>query len=229
MDLWEAVQPFLEKCLDAMQDASADALPTTQVEPAEGRSTHSSIQAQAGGDDAGPSRQGSGIKVNASFESSMRNRIACLERDNSPYLLDKAKGEYWAEIKDELNHTSSQREYNILLEFENRDLRIRELKHSCSSCFQQVLLRHPTLADQAPYHPQEVFDDYLDERREALDRLAEEPVGPRPRGQGVPVEERDRREIAFLEDLLSDLQEKEIAAVIQPIFGQSPTISRNND
>ena len=228
-ELWEAVQPFLEGCNELQNYASSEAQPPAQVGPAEGTSTHPSSH-RVGGDDAGLSRkEGSGIKINASFESSMRNRIARLEQDNSTYLLDKAKGEYWAHIKDELDHTSSQGEYNIILELENRDLRIRELKHSCSSCFQQVLLRHPTLADQAPYHPpQEVLDDYLDERREALDRLAAEPVGQRPSGQGVPVEERDKREIAFLENLLSDLQKRGPAA-IQPIFDQSPTISGNND
>lgn len=34
MELWEAVQPFLEGWLNAMQDASADALPPAQGEPA---------------------------------------------------------------------------------------------------------------------------------------------------------------------------------------------------
>lgn len=69
-----------------MQNASADAPPPAQVEPAEGTSTHSSSH-RVGGDDAGPSRKGSGIKINASFESSMRNRIARLEQDNKEYLF----------------------------------------------------------------------------------------------------------------------------------------------
>lgn len=184
-----------------------------------GTSARSSIPRVAG-DEAGPSHQGSVVE-NASLESSMRNRIARLEQDNSPYLLDKAKGQYWAHIKQELDHASSQREYSQLLEFENRDLQIRERKHECFCLFNHVLAQNPALADQAPYNPQEVFDDFLDERREALDRQAEEPVGEKAHGQGVPLEKRDREEIAFLEGLLIDLQRSGPDAV-KTIF-QSPS------
>ncbi|CAA0834232.1 Cytochrome C oxidase subunit II-like-transmembrane domain [Striga hermonthica] len=93
--------------------------------------------------EAGPSHQKSSLVLNKSLEASMRNHIARLEQS---------------------------KEYTRLLEFENRDLQIRELKQDCLSCFQQVLLRHPALADQAPYHPQEAFDDFLDQRREELDK-----------------------------------------------------------
>ena len=150
---------------------------------------------------AGPSHQN-----NTSLEASMRNRIIRLEQDNSPYLLDKAKGEYWAMIKQELDHTSSQSEYNWLLKIENRDLQIRERKHECFRLFNRVLAQHPPLADQAPYNPQEAFDDFLNKQREELDKEADFPVGDRAPGQGVSLEERDREEIAFLDTLLRDLQ-----------------------
>jgi hypothetical protein len=106
--------------------------------------------------EAGPSHQGSVVK-NASLEASMRNRIVRLELDNSPYLLDKAKGEYWALVKQELDHASSQREYNLLLEFESRDLQIRERKLECLNLFNLVLSQNPPLADQAPYNPKEAL------------------------------------------------------------------------
>ncbi|XP_028802019.1 uncharacterized protein LOC114757182 [Neltuma alba] len=221
-ELWEAVQPFLEGCNELQNYASSEAQPPAQVEPAEGVSTIPRV----GSDEAGPSHQRSVIKANASFESSMRNRIARLEQDNCPYLLEKEKGEYWAEIKQKLDHAPSQREYSRLLEFENRDLLIRERKHECFRLFNHVLAKNPALLNQAPYHPQEVFDDYLDEQREALDKLTEEPVGQRPTRQGVTVEERDRQEIAFLEGLSIDLQRSGPDA-IKPIFGQSST--GNND
>ncbi|KAK7405664.1 hypothetical protein VNO78_07249 [Psophocarpus tetragonolobus] len=55
----------------------------------EGTLARSSIPRVAG-DEAGPSHQRSVVE-NASLESSMRNRIARLEQDNSPYLLDKGR------------------------------------------------------------------------------------------------------------------------------------------
>lgn len=191
-----------------------------------GTSAPSSIPRVAG-DEAGPSHQGAVVK-NASLESSMRNRIVRLEQDNSPYLLDKAKGDSWAHIKQELDHASSQREYSQLLEFENRDLQIRERKHECFRLFNHVLAQNPALADQAPYNPQEVFDDFLDERREELDKLAEEPVGERAHGQGVPLEERDQEEIAFLEGLLIDLQRSGPDAVKTILQSPSPPNGQRN-
>ena len=191
-----------------------------------GTSARSSIPRVAG-DEAGPSHQGSVVE-NASLESSMRNRIARLEQDNSPYLLDKAKGEYWAHIKQELDHASSQREYSQLLECENRDLLIRERKHESFRLFNRVLAQTPALADQAPYNPQEVFDDFLDERREALDRQAKKPVGEKAHGQGVPLENRDREEIAFLEGLFLDLQRRGPAAVITIFQSAAPENAQQN-
>ena len=144
----------------------------------EGTSAPSSIPGGAG-DGAGPSHVGSAVIPNESLEASMRNRIVRLEEDFSPYLLDKAKGGYWSLIKHELHNASSQREYNIIIEFENRDLLIRERKHECLRLFNQVLAQHPTLTDLAPYNPQEVFDDFLGDWRGELDKLAEKPVGQR--------------------------------------------------
>jgi hypothetical protein len=109
-------------------------------------SSPSSIPRGAG-DEAGASHQTRKVE-NESWESSMRNRILRLERDNSPYLLDKAKGEYWADIKAGLSHASSLKEYNLLMEVENGDLEIREKKHHCFLRFKEVLAKNPDLAEQ---------------------------------------------------------------------------------
>jgi hypothetical protein len=141
----------------------------------EGTSARSSVAR----DEAGPSHQGRDearpshqeyVVQNRSLESSMQNRVVRLEQDDSPYLLGKAKGTYWSDIRLQLEHAPSQKEYNRLLEFENRDLQIRELRHECLRLFEGVLKDHPTLADQAPYTPQEAFNDFLDQRRVQLDR-----------------------------------------------------------
>lgn len=112
------------------------------------------------GDEAGPSHQRSFVQ-NVSLESSIRNRIVRLENQNSIFLLDKEKGSYWSEVKMALDQASSQREYNQVISFENRDLQIRELKHECYSLFQGVLSEHPGLAENAAYNPKEAFFDVL--------------------------------------------------------------------
>ncbi len=93
-----------------------------------------------------------------------------MENTNCIFLLDKDRGEYWAEVKNALDNCSSQKEYNRLLEFENRDLQIRELKHECYSIFQQMLTDHPALAENAAYTPNEAFIDFLNEKRNELDQ-----------------------------------------------------------
>lgn len=120
---------------------------------------------------------------NIALESSMINRILAMENTNSIFLMDKDRGVYWAEVKHSLNNCSSQKEYNQLIEFENRDLRIREKKHSCYSLFQQILTSHPALAENAAYTPQEAFCDFLDEKRSELDQ------------QGGNVLVKDQREL----------------------------------
>jgi hypothetical protein len=109
------------------------------------------------------------VTHNIGFESSMRNRILAMENANSIFLLDKDRGVYWAEIKESLDNCSSQKEYNRLLEFENRDLQIRERKHECYSIFQEVLAQHPALAENAAYNPEESCKDFFDENRDDIE------------------------------------------------------------
>nr|GFC36002.1 cytochrome c oxidase subunit II-like, transmembrane domain-containing protein [Tanacetum cinerariifolium] len=120
-------------------------------------------------DEVGPSRQDY-VVINRSFEASMRNRILRLEKDDSPYLLGKAKGTYWSDIRLMLEHASSQNEYNQLLEFENKDLQIRELQHECFWLFDGFLKQNPPLSDQVLYNLQEAFKDFLNEDYEKRDQ-----------------------------------------------------------
>ena len=148
------------------------------------------------------------IAPNSSIESSMQQRILELENGNSPFLLDKEKGEYWQEISSSLRNCSCQNDYDRLLVFENRDLRIRELKHSCYTLFKQVLSQNPALAENAAVDPMEVFIDFLEAKRTELDK----------RGGDVLV--RDRREIRFLRVLKRDLlQHGPNSAYINTILG----------
>ncbi|GJZ92605.1 hypothetical protein Tco_0664670 [Tanacetum coccineum] len=167
----------------------------------EGTSARSSGAAR---DEAGPPRQD---YINRSFEASMRNRILRLEQDDSPYLLGKAKGTYWSDIRLMLEHAPSQNEYNRLLEFENKDLQIRELQHECFRLFEGFLKQNPPLSDQVPYNPQEAFKDFLNEDYEKRD-------------QRFPffIFDRDEKELDFLSNVRQRLK-KEGPAYVREILG----------
>lgn len=110
------------------------------------------------------------IVPNLSFESSLRSRIVRLEEEHTLFLLDKERGEYWAEIKTSLNQAPSQKEYNLILDFESRDLQIREKKDECYSLFLKVLSEHPDLLENAQYtSPTEAIFSYFENTREELE------------------------------------------------------------
>lgn len=84
----------------------------------EGTSLNSAIPGVAHAE-AGPSHQAHFVIPNTSLEASMRNRVLALENANTPFLLDKQRGQYWSDIKADLDQALSQREYNVTLECEN--------------------------------------------------------------------------------------------------------------
>lgn len=136
------------------------------------------------------------IVKNSSLESSIQNRIKMLENDNTIFLLDMERGGYWNYVTETLNQAPTQLEYNSLLECENRDLQIREMKHYCFSLFKQILLEHPALAENAAYNPQEAFIDFFDERRDELNT----------HGDWSP-KQTDLQELKFLDLVAHDLRE----------------------
>lgn len=142
------------------------------------------------------------VVQNTSLESSIRNRIVRLEQNT---LICSIRERDRGEIKQELDHASSQREYNRVLDFENRDLQIRERKNECFHLYKEVLAKHPTLADQTPYNPQEVFDDFLNHHRGQLDQ------------QELHVEKNDHLELRFL-DLLRQRLKENGPAYVRKIF-----------
>lgn len=137
------------------------------------------------------------------LESSMRNRIRILEDSNSPFLLGKERGIYWGEIKESLENAPSQKEYFRILDFESRDLQIREKKHSSYEVFRRVLLQNPFFEEAASYSPHEAFCDFVSERRDALE--ASHP--------GHSPAEVDRLEIVFLNQVQKDLLRRGIKSV----------------
>jgi hypothetical protein len=137
----------------------------------------------------------SGIQHNMSLETSLKNRKNRLQRENSIFLLDRNET-YWNDIKHTLDQAPSQKEYIRLLEFENRDLQIRELKQECFAKFQKVLSEHPALSENAPYNPQEALVDFFDENRAKL-----ETTHPQ-----CNTAEKDRMELLFLDKVGQDIR-----------------------
>lgn len=88
----------------------------------------------------------------------------------SPFflLLGKSKWDYWAEVESSFGSALSQQDYNCLLEFENRDLGIRELKNQCMSLFREELDRHPDLLP-IERNPEKAILSFLEEKREKLE------------------------------------------------------------
>ncbi|KAJ4968669.1 hypothetical protein NE237_015370 [Protea cynaroides] len=152
-----------------------------------------------------PFPEASIISTNKSDEVSLKNRILSLENQDCIFLMDKAKGEYWTEIKNALDQAPSQKEYIRLIEFENRDLQIRERKHSCFSLFQQVLSQEPDLAENAPYNPTEAFIDFFSEKRDELDN-GDKKKDELGRQKEFDSAGRDRKEIEFLGRVEQDIR-----------------------
>lgn len=138
------------------------------------------------------------VEKNFSLESSLRNRILGLKQ--SPFLLDKTVDQYWSDIKIELDEAPSQREYNRLIDFENRDLLIRELKHESLSLFNKTLTEYPALRENAPYNPEECLIDFLNEKEDfnenetSFTHLVDDP------------EEKEKRLLEFLNKVIQDFR-----------------------
>lgn len=110
------------------------------------------------------------VTPNLGLESSIRNRISILENSDSSFLIEKpARGGYWGEIQQKLRGCSAQPDYNRLIEFENRDLQIRENKYSCYLVFQEVLSQDPALAENAAYNPACSLLDFFAEKRDKIE------------------------------------------------------------
>ncbi|KAH7511594.1 hypothetical protein FEM48_ZijujMtG0001300 (mitochondrion) [Ziziphus jujuba var. spinosa] len=135
---------------------------------------------------------------NVSLEMSLRNRISLLEEEHTLFLLDKERGEYWADIKTSLDQAPSQSEYNRILDFESRDLQIREKKHSVFALYQHMRMEHPDLVERAAYNYKEALMDFFEEKRNELDTHLVE----------WSSVERDRREIQFLNEVENDLRSR---------------------
>lgn len=83
------------------------------------------------------------VEPNRSLETSLHQRLKAFGNEESPFLMGKTRTQYFSEVQQSLKSASSQMEYNWLLDSENRDLQIRELKKESCFLFREVLRHHP--------------------------------------------------------------------------------------
>ena len=82
---------------------------------------------------------------NRSLETSLNARILALENKGSLFI--RWDGNYGDSVKDCLESTKSQADYNFKMEFESRELQLRELREETSSLVKQFL--HPDFLKKA--------------------------------------------------------------------------------
>nr|YP_009381034.1 hypothetical protein AEK19_MT0638 [Utricularia reniformis]ART30891.1 hypothetical protein AEK19_MT0638 [Utricularia reniformis] len=72
----------------------------------------------------------------------MQARIGVLE-EGQILMLGKERGQYWSDVKAELQNCTSMADYNRLIDFENRDLQIREKQSECYFLIRDLVSQNP--------------------------------------------------------------------------------------
>ena len=154
------------------------------------------------------------VRPNFSHENSLHQRILLLEKDNSIFLLDKPKGEYWIDVQNNLRGQSNQKNYLTQLEVESRDLQIRQLRHECTKALLQILhAGYPDRMRAGGGPDTEMLLLFFDETREGIDKKHMIPphIKILPGGgflyvmKYCNVEGADHEEIAYLTKIRKDL------------------------
>lgn len=125
--------------------------------------------------DAAPEAAPTVVARNEGFEAALRTRVTLLERENSPFLPQDEKGEFWGSVLQNLSSAPDQREYHRRLEFESTDLLLREHKQCSLRVFTSILDQSPELKESSGgKDAEESFKWFLAEVTEA--RLGEFPT-----------------------------------------------------
>lgn len=114
--------------------------------------------------------------------------------------MGKKANDFFLEIQQSLGSASTQQEYNRILDFENRDLLIREIKRECWFLFRETQERHPDLLPGSLENANEAVLSFLESQREELEaELTDPDIHPRSL---------DEMEIYSLTDITQDIKEK---------------------
>lgn len=146
------------------------------------------------------------VQRNKSIESSLFQRVKNLENQNSLFLPQLEKGEFWTDIKIKFDSALTKEEYEFSLEFESWDLRIRELRQQCASILKGEIQNSNLFKKEEIYiNPVEAIKDFFDEQRANL----EEGLDPIETFDSHRIE---KKEVEFLINLLKDLSKKKGAS-----------------
>ena len=111
------------------------------------------------------------VQRNLSQESSLRQRVLAFGNGNeeSPFLMGKTSFAFFQEVEENLKSAATQKEYNRILDLENRDLQIRERKRECFLIFDGLL--HGELIPGSREHAsaRDNFLSFLDIKREQVE------------------------------------------------------------
>ncbi|KAK1548085.1 hypothetical protein Q3G72_027992 [Acer saccharum] len=119
------------------------------------------------------------ITRNVSQESSFQQRIRTFGNadEESPFLMGKNPIDFLKGVKENLSKASTQEEYNGILDFENTDLQVREIRKDCFFLFLRTL-GSPPLENS---NSKEAILSFLESEREALEaELKDSGIHPTP-------------------------------------------------
>ena len=136
------------------------------------------------------------ITRNVSQESSFQQRIRTFGNadEESPFLMGKNPIDFYKEVQESLKEASTQEEYKWILDFENTDLQVREIRKECFFLFLRTLGSPPL------ENSNEAILSFLESEREALEAELKD--------SGIHPSSLDQIEIHSLTKIKKDLHEK---------------------
>jgi hypothetical protein len=111
------------------------------------------------------------VQRNLSQETSLRQRVLVFGNGNeeSPFLMGKTSFAFFQEVEENLQSASTQKEYNWILDFENRDLQIRERKRECYLLFDGLSQGELIPGSREHASARDYFMSFLDIKREQVE------------------------------------------------------------
>jgi len=135
---------------------------------------------------------------NISLETSIRNRLRILEGKESRFLLGMSAEEFWErEVKQNLDESLTQNQYNWRLDFQSRYCQIMEKRHLLSEGVLHIFKGDRNLQANAPSDLIECIFDFCTYLRDKINENE---------ARSSTEEERDHMELSFLDLIVEDIK-----------------------
>ena len=142
------------------------------------------------------------LSRNNSFEASLFNRIKALQNKNSIFI--QWDGNYLDDVKNNLQSQVTQKEYNLKLEFESRELQLRELRDQAASLLKIELSRHQQILEEnTGTHINDSLFDFFDDLTQKIEKSFGHDDNRKKKILMI-----DNIEMARLSHIIKDLKEK---------------------